>query len=226
MGKALYRFRHCTLRYFKFCNKGFEELHLKMHIFLIASILIGCVFSQDADECQNQLPLFHGKLGDNWLSFIENSAPVFVTQVKQVKSKDVQTGVVTFKPRKKFSVLVAAKKRLRIKQLTIIAEKVSGSENCDMGSFQGFKKGAAPIYVPPLSSDCNTMVSFTSTKKRGVKKVVAKWRTPKNNPCNVALRVEIVASDNKIYNDNVEDEQMNEEGLKGNALTVLFKSAE
>merc|ERR1712168_724952 len=194
-----------------------------MHIFLVASMLIGCVISQDADECQNQLPLFHGKLGDNWLSFIENSTPTFAAEVKQVKSKEVQTGVVTFKPRKKFSVAVAAKKKLRIKQLTIIAEKVSGSENCQMGSFQGFKKGAKPVYVSPLSSDCNKVVSFTSAKKRGVKKVVAKWRAPKNNACDVALRVEIVASDNKIYSDNVENEEMNSEGLKYNALTVLFK---
>ena len=38
-------------------------------------------------------------------------------------------------------------------------------------------------------------------------------------------RVEIVGSDDKIYHDDVEDEDLNEEGLKYNALTATFEPA-
>jgi len=200
-----------------------------MKLILVAFVLIGSVLSQDADQCSSQLPLFHGKLGDNWLSFIENSKPTFQIGLKQrKKGAKTETGVVTFNPRKKYAVYVNAKKDLKIKQLTIIAEKITGDENCNMGRFLPFKKGANRLYVSPLSSECNKMVFFQDTTegKRGVKKVVASWKAPKMNACTkVVLRVEIVGSDDKIYHDDIEDENLNEEGLKYNALTAAFEPA-
>ena len=93
-----------------------------------------------------------------------------------------------------FLVYVSAKKDLKIKQLTIIAEKITGDENCNMGRFLPFKKGANRRYVSPLSSECNKMVFFQDTTegKRGVKKVVASWKAPKMNACTkVVLRLVI-----------------------------------
>ena len=92
---------------------------------------------------------------------------------------------------------MVSQKKIRMKQLTLIAEKVSGRENCDAGKFNIWTSGFSQIYASPLSrKKCNKMVFFQDTTegKRGVRRVMTAWQTPKGRrACDkVVLRLAIL----------------------------------
>ena len=90
-----------------------------------------------------------------------------------------------------------------MKQLTLIAEKVSGRENCDMGKFMVWASGLSRIYASALSrKKCNKMVFFQDTweGKKGVRRVMTGWQTPKGRKAckKVVLRLEILVLIKKL----------------------------
>ena len=90
-----------------------------------------------------------------------------------------------------------------MKQLTLIAEKVSGRENCDMGKFLIWNSGYSQIYASALSRyKCNKMVFFQDTfeGKEGVRRVMTGWLTGKGRKAcdKVVLRLEVLISIKKL----------------------------
>ena len=86
-----------------------------------------------------------------------------------------------------------------MKQLTLIAEKVSGRENCDMGKFLIWNSGYSQIYASALSRyKCNKMVFFqdNSEGKEGVRRVMTGWLTDKGRKAcdKVVLRLDFLVS--------------------------------
>jgi len=192
---------------------------LSLSLFFI--FVIGCTYGQDATSCDDQLPFYHGKLGDNWpLAGVAdtNTSPAFSMGIKH--KKDLNLGEFMYKPGKKYAVRVTANKDVTIKRMYVTAEKLSGDDNCQLGHF---KTSTKPKKASALSSECQTFLVFES-KKRGSKKVTGKWMAPSSAGCSIALRLTLVGSDNKIYSDDIENDQITDpEVLQHNTLTMLLK---
>jgi len=196
----------------------FKLLTLSITLLFVTGFAYG---QQQEDTCADKLPFFHAQLGENWplAGISSKTSPAFTMAVKQ--KRDLNTGEVQYKPGRKYSIKVTANKKLKIKEMYVSAEKIAGDENCEVGAFKSYTK---PKKASALSSDCQTYMVFKSNKRKGSKKVTGKWISPKTMGCSqVSLRLTLVANDGKIYNDEIENDQIvDPEQLKHNTLTLLF----
>ena len=58
-------------------------------------------------------------------------------------------------------------------------------EDCNLGKFKASTKANKATV---LAADCETILNFDSTKKKGSKKVKGKWIAPKLNGCDIIMR--------------------------------------
>lgn len=194
-------------------------------LILLCVVTIAYAQSEDNNNCASDFPFYHGKTGDNFpLAGISSTAePKFSLLIKQ--KKDLVSGMSIYKHKKTFKVVaVANTKDVRIKQMFITAFKVKGDSEakCNMGKFKASTKAKKATV---LAADCETVLNFDSTKKKGSKKVKGKWIAPKSNGCDIIMRLTIVGSDNKIYEDEIDDEEIyDEDVLAENKLTLLLTS--
>jgi len=204
------------------------ETNKKMNSATGSALLLLCVvtiaFAQSGEnDCAAQLPNIYGRKGDNSpLAGISSTAkPKFSLLIKQ--KKDLVSGMSIYKHKKTFKVVaVANTKDLTIKHMYITAFKVkSDSEaKCNMGKFKALTKKATVF-----ADNCETVLKFDSTRKKGLKKVKGMWIAPKSNGCDIVMRLMIVDNHLKIYYDEIDDKEIyDEDVLAENKLTLLLTS--
>ena len=67
--------------------------------------------------------------------------------------------------------------------ITAFKVKSDSEAKCNMGKFKALTKKATVF-----ADNCETVLKFDSTRKKGLKKVKGMWIAPKSNGCDIVMR--------------------------------------